>query len=1106
MATDQTPSHIRGFIAPFKLTSSHFWEAQSTLTQNGTLPGVAESTDPTSLIITTNGKQDKEIEVETFRGGHIQDGAGFVWNFQGDALKYGLEIPNKVMDITQLKQETATSTYQPHSSILLTSGETLLSYSHLDAGVAKLEVIQINPGGTLSSVLVDSVDNASLLSNERFSSLCEMGDKSIILAAWAIDSVDEVANVNIFRSTDSGASWKLVSSKALPEDIDVSGSFGAGSAGFELKEMRIAATTSQVMLLIGLYAHDTSLHFASNTYQYASSNQGLTFKLIDKSPTDGSSSHFYRPDVVAYNEFFIISYITSIDTMNFIRFGNAFDSLIDVLALVPSNTLSGLFASTTANRLIGGVKTMHLDKAGRLYIYVGQPETGTFIHGLYSDLAGVSSDEYAKQWYIFNDTAGTSSNLGSIEPVLDMRTPAGVQMGGVQNIVSVSGQGRQNLFVNWDPAGTNSFALGLHQISMGGWSAQQYGKLKEFVEDHTWGHNIQDYVPCDLPAQGGVWTKNTTGTPTETLRGDNLRVSAVNAETIDYEIAPSTKTNGVVINTKIANVAGSSVTRGVGFGCQIQTQSNTNTYYFEVIIGADFVYVYDVHAGYGSPLGSATGLSISDGFAILCYLDNKTGDLLVYYGDSGNARQYQKISGTLTTDSNSTQKIYWGIPSTTGTATTRTADYHYFSYGLGDNNGLGIKDSQINPRAYSAKGFQSPVIDGLLLSTLDGPAREGDTYSIKPQNVSPIERTLHSVSPSPLIGWRGNGVTNPDTTSPGVETIAWMMDTTVEANANTHVINDGIGLHLTGINFRSFIVQKYDSGVGWTTIATVDNNVGGAFTFSRRGGSLASLASNGPYIHFNECNGWYVLLDDGAGTQVVRKISTNAEGVLANTSSKKCHLVLEDVKNSDPVTGTAYLIPSSCSVVIDEDEFAGIRIQISSQRSNEGYFQIGTMVLGGLIITSPQYGRGRTLAFESNTIENTLPNGTLYSQKRGNGGRVVRIAWTDGVDVSALFASNADPNYWKLESGSSPIAAAGAAPTTMMGLVDYCQGSQEAVVYLPSIETDTGSSITINRYHEHILATLGRDIQIEHVIGDELLANNEGEVFRVSTIVLREVR
>ena len=122
------------------------------------------------------------------------------------------------MDIEQLKQQSLTSTYLPHHAILLSNGETLLSYSHLDAGTAKLEVIKIAVDGTLSSVLVDSVDNSSLLSNERFSSLCEMGDGSILLATWDVDNIDEVANIMIFRSIDEGDSWTLVSSKALPEE------------------------------------------------------------------------------------------------------------------------------------------------------------------------------------------------------------------------------------------------------------------------------------------------------------------------------------------------------------------------------------------------------------------------------------------------------------------------------------------------------------------------------------------------------------------------------------------------------------------------------------------------------------------------------------------------------------------------------------------------------------------------------------------------------------------------------------------------------------------------------------------------------------------------
>tara|TARA_Y100001938_G_C8017602_1_gene393452 strand:- start:600 stop:1094 length:495 start_codon:yes stop_codon:yes gene_type:complete len=164
------------------------------------------------------------------------------------------------------------------------------------------------------------------------------------------------------------------------------------------------------------------------------------------------------------------------------------------------------------------------------------------------------------------------------------------------------------------------------------------------------------------------------------------------------------------------------------------------------------------------------------------------------------------------------------------------------------------------------------------------------------------------------------------------------------------------------------------------------------------------------------------------------------------------------------------------------------------------------MVMGDFVAPANQYGRGRTIAFEASNIETDFPSGTLYSQKSGDGGRIVRISWTDGVDTSALFANNADPNYWKLDAASTPIAAMGSAPSLMMGIIQYTNGSRDAIVYLPSVPTNTGSPRVLNRYYSHMLATFGNDIQIDHILGDELQSNNKGEVFRVSTIIMREVR
>jgi hypothetical protein len=191
--------------------------------------------------------------------------------------------------------------------------------------------------------------------------------------------------------------------------------------------------------------------------------------------------------------------------------------------------------------------------------------------------------------------------------------------------------------------------------------------------------------------------------------------------------------------------------------------------------------------------------------------------------------------------------------------------------------------------------------------------------------------------------------------------------------------------------------------------------------------------------------------------------------------------------------------------LLNENVFAGLRIIITSDWTAEGYFKIGTMVAGPLVITSPQYGRGRTIEFSANVLESESTNGTLYTRKQGQGGRIVRISWTDGVDTSALNASSARPNHYSYFTGS-PIAAAGSAPTSMMGLIAYINGASEAVVYLPSIETFPSGVVKYNRYHEHMLCTLGNTVQIDHVIGDELLDATQGEVFRIATILLREVR
>lgn len=1090
-----TPDFIRGFLVPFKLTADHFWSDESTLTQNGSLAGIPVSQNDSPLVITSKGVQTQDIDIKTNRAGHIQDGAGFVWKYDTDSNYYGHETPAKVMDTSMIQSPAVNHKYFPRHTIRLSSGVVLVSVEHTTLTENNTRVYRIDVDGDVSSVEVDSVSTSTLLSNKRYPTIMELPNGSINLAVWVIDDSKDVANVHIYKSTDEGETWSLVSSRALPEDIDVSSTFGAGNDGYELQPLAMASTANQVLLFAAINLHNTTPTFGSRVRQYGSTNGGLTFKFVDESES-GDGSHFYLPQIVEYNGVLIIGYISSADSIEFTRMTNVFDSVFDQLGLIPADSISGSFAVGTSNRLTGGDWTMTLDTDGRLYLYVVRLDK-TIVHGAFSDLVDVSVEDYAAKWSQYGDNVGFFGN----NRVIEFSTPTNFG-GGCENIKAVAGAGDVLLFCNWKNIGTNSFATGLQMISLGGWSSQQYPRLQPYPLDNQWGYDLHSWCPFDEPQQNSLWTRTVSGSPTDVLGGDHITLSATGTDSIKYSQGVSDKTNGVTLHTKISEITGGTVTRGTAFGVQIQSQTSTNTYHLEVVVGSNRIHVYDVHAGYGTPIGSATGLTLDEGLYVFCHVDNSTGDVFVYYATVGNPRQYSTISGRLTTDTNTTQQIYWGCPTVGGA--DRRADFHYFSYGLGSTLGLGWIDGDLNSKQYSPRGFYTQIRDGLAISTLDGPAREGDEYTLTPQYGSPIQRTLHHISPSPRVGWRSNAVETPDTTAVGQQIISWYLDTTLKGTAVTHIESQAMGVHLTGINFKEFFIETHN-GSTWVKQATVSNTVGGAINFTRVGASIHSTQTNGPYLHLNECDGWSVLLDDGASNVVQRRIKSNGDGVLANTTSKKAYLTLEGVKATDPTSGTMTLIPSSVTVLVNANELSGFRVSITSQKTYEGYFEIGTMVAGPLVIAGPQYGRGRTIQIESNVVENTAPNGTIYTSSRGDDGRNVRIAWTDGVDTSALNANESNPNHYELYSGE-PIAVMGSAPTAMMGLIQYVKASQNAIVYLPNIATGPSNHVTLNRYHNQILTTIGSEIQIDHVVGDELLDDNRGEVFRVSTVLLREVR
>ena len=338
--------------------------------------------------------------------------------------------------------------------------------------------------------------------------------------------------------------------------------------------------------------------------------------------------------------------------------------------------------------------------------------------------------------------------------------------------------------------------------------------------------------------------------------------------------------------------------------------------------------------------------------------------------------------------------------------------------------------------------------------------------------------------------------------------ISIFLDDNLANNADSNFGSDLIGFHFQGINWRGFELHRRDTTAGsWQLIGAFNNQVV-SHAFTRMGASLKSGSATGPYLQFNECQDWYAILVSGE-TTVVRKLRTNSEGVFSNSATtKQAILQIDEPVHSDPTSGTMHLIPNSCTVIADLQGNTGsaIRLTINAQKTAENYLMMGNMSIGSVVIPAYQYSRGRTISFDSGVAVDIQDDGTQRVRDNQAGGRAFRFAWSEGVDITDLFADPASPDYYKATTAGSsvPIAAYGSAPTAMMGIIRHLQGPKTPLVYLPKIPkmSSPTNTLLLNRRMQHALCTLEGEISIENILGDEL----DNELMRVATVQLREVR
>ena len=1107
MGTDRTPNQMRGFISPLKFTVDSFWMDETTAQQNTPRAGIPVASQNSPMVLQSSGtmQEGDTVQVRTVRAGHVGLGgrSQLQWRPGTSGDWYGRDAYNfntwweRVTGSNILK-------FIPRDCLQASDGSVYISCEKQESGVFDVMVIKRSTDGTYSTPTSLYSSDASIAEDFLFSGLCELEDGSIILVHWTVDGDDEVANINVHRTEDAGTTWSQVSTEAINSNeinlsIENKGSFGSGTAGVDLSDIRVRSIGGQTLMTAHIINHNTTLGNAAPVLlQCLSTNQGLTYELVAENDNAGYFSHGLQ----VVNGAFHVSYIEYPASPRVLTIG--------AMASASSPISSSIkYDISTNTNFQDGTAFTH---EGELSVWI---DTDGKYYAIARQIQGSSSGEDTTQIFQSNDGGKNWSSMGqggglvfSNQPSRQINNFFLAPVLHLTNFVGCSQGGEGLVFHNTAGTGASFYNEILGCLQIGGYStvtAPPYFLFADDTQRMRWAIN---WFGVQFPATTG-W--GAVGAATATLQNGYVNITTTAS---DEKYWTRTSLSGGLQTGMIARVH-IKVTTGVTLSPILQLQisdGSTTSYKVSVRASRTQLDLYDEEAG--ARIGSLRSVNMSQEADILLAISDSN----VYAWYRENARGLKRTwsnlanSSSLTSGTATTQYMYFGAISTGSTRDISVYEAHVsYNTHTGRQLAYGQTDRELWSRPYPGLGYSVKLDGDLFILTRDGATQEVDEWQIEPRFDYPLENIVYSISPTTRTTWRSPAAAGAVPAS----RIALYVDPSQEV---TELENDMLGIGLENINFQNFTIRRHN-GTAWVTIGTVDNNAySGAF--SRTGATIQSSATSGtinhPYFFYNECKGWRVKLDDGAGNVKFRKIASNSEGPFIVTSSKYAVLTLEGIDGTEPTSGTATIIPDSCTVLIYLDNVAtswrdtkAIGIEISSQETVERYFQIGLLTAGPMFIPGRQYSRGRRIT-EAQGIEDVESlDGTVFSRNTGNNGRSVQIAWADGVDISDLYSENSEPDYWRGSNRGDALANVGDAPSALQGFYRYLEGGVHQTVYVPrftgSIDGDNVTQV-LNRRGDHMTCRITDPVQITNIVGDELQGLGEGEVFRVATIQLDEIK
>jgi hypothetical protein len=1061
---DITPNNLRGILIPkAQITKDNIWIGESSFTQANPRAGIpAPKQKNTGLVLSCVGSQEDIINIETQTGG-LPGSAGFVWS-GSDNIELGKNHSNIITD-SKYFGYSVNPGYRNCDAIGDNLGNLyIVNEIIFGTGLHTINLLKQERNGAMIQKKV-FFSGVVTTDTEARPMIVQLSDGSVLVSYFDYTEEDYI-NMVVWRSYDQAETWTKISSRALVGPYRVFIGTTGPFYGKELGKTNLITVNNNVVLVMELIGQGAG--GINSSISFVSRDQGTTFRAV----TQNSSKNYHEISAVALDDGqYSVTYISGTQELKnmivpdvSISFGGDFETEKSVQI---SNGLLNFCSSGTNAQggtiLEDGSMTSWFQD-GRIYVAAKLTD---------NNIIGFVSSDLGQNWeYIAGDEPGTTSGK-----IYRAESPSSID-----RLKSCLWEGYAILLGQ-----TNNSILGIY---LGGYSSVTYPPLVNQPDFYQYLYYVTSWLAHFEPQDSTLWT--TTGAGAKSLTSTGLRLQT-SSNTRYFTLAGGASTTpSQTIRFKLKVDSG-----GSSSSDEVAMIKNADTGATAWTVRIRFSATGFVVRDHGTNLHTQA-VSMTNFVEFMVSTNQEKCKVFWRTWDEKQAKKWNKISVTLGAQGTGAgNSLEWGNIASS-TSDSRWTEFHL---GLGSTKGI-IDDSSIRSATYPPFSSYVYIDQGLNLTAKESPAREGDQYQIEPRYDFPIQNVFHQVASSPRIVWRSKN----DTAN---QTIGVLMDATIGANEPSLALNDVGGLHLSNINFESFILQFWDIGtIAWTDHLSVNVSDGLTGTFERKGSTIQPNAlGNSFYLHYGECKGWRAQLGTGDNAKIV-KLKTNSEGVWGNNSTHKRAVIMIDSSLVDvttlPTSGDFKLIPDSITITTEllqniklgEEAFA---IKIPIQDTLEGYFQIGTMIWGHVAFMAPQYQRGRSISYEPNTQGNTTLDNTFHSRRLSDGSRTFQVAWTEPVDTRNIMSRT--PDYWQLSStvGSQPVANYGDSPFQMMGIWDQL-GNQYPAVYLPSIAKGIDNQI-FNRFHEHALIRPTGALTIESVLGEE----EEDEMFRIANITLVEI-